>query len=70
MIRKIIAIVAANLAERSTIRELNRLSDRELNDIGISRWDIPNIARQEANAKFSEFFSYKTPVRANGVTHA
>ena len=28
-----------------TIRELKNLSDRDLNDIGISRYDIVNVAR-------------------------
>jgi len=29
---------------RDTVRELSLLTDRELDDIGISRGDIPNIA--------------------------
>ena len=33
---------------RSTIRELNSLTDRELSDIGISRADIYEIADQAA----------------------
>ena len=32
-------------ATRSTINELNKLTDRELNDIGIARGDIYAIAR-------------------------
>ncbi len=36
---------------RRTESELSRLTDKELNDIGISRWDIPLIAMQSANAK-------------------
>ena len=31
---------------RETIRELTRLDDRELNDLGISRWRIADIARR------------------------
>ncbi|WP_083508055.1 DUF1127 domain-containing protein [Aureimonas frigidaquae] len=31
---------------RETCSELNRLSQRELSDLGISRADIPAIARQ------------------------
>ena len=31
---------------RVTIRELTRLDDRELNDLGISRWRIADIARR------------------------
>jgi uncharacterized protein YjiS (DUF1127 family) len=30
---------------RQTISELSRLSNRELNDMGISRSDIPAVAR-------------------------
>ncbi len=32
----------------ASIRELNRLGDRELADIGISRSDIPRIAWEDA----------------------
>lgn len=31
---------------RNTVRELSNLSDRELNDLGISRCDIPRIAKE------------------------
>ena len=31
---------------RNTAAELNRLSQRELSDLGIARSDIPSIARQ------------------------
>jgi uncharacterized protein YjiS (DUF1127 family) len=31
--------------ERRTIRELNALSDRDLHDIGISRYEIAEVAR-------------------------
>jgi len=33
---------------RDTVNELSRLSNRELNDLGISRGDIPHVARQAA----------------------
>lgn len=39
--------------ERKTYNELNRLSNRELSDIGINRSDIKNIAKQ---TRFSEAF--------------
>lgn len=29
-----------------TVRELSGMTDKELNDIGISRYDIMNVARQ------------------------
>ena len=35
---------------RENVRELENLSDRELDDIGISRWDIPTIAMKSANS--------------------
>ena len=38
---------------RKTFNELDRLTNRELNDIGINRSDIRNIARQ---TRFSEVF--------------
>ncbi len=63
-------IVVAYLAERNTFRELNRLSDRELNDIGISRWDIPNIAKQDGDMIFAKLSSYKSPAMINGTSHA
>ena len=31
---------------RETVSELSRLSNRELQDLGISRSDIPNVARR------------------------
>jgi uncharacterized protein YjiS (DUF1127 family) len=35
---------------RETVRELSLLSDRELDDLGISRFQIENIAREHAVA--------------------
>ena len=35
---------------RDTVSELSRLSNRELNDLGISRTDITKIAREHARA--------------------
>ena len=31
---------------RNTVSELSRLSNRELNDLGLSRGDIPYVARK------------------------
>ncbi|UXN02264.1 MULTISPECIES: DUF1127 domain-containing protein [unclassified Bartonella] len=31
---------------RTTVNELSRLSNRELNDLGINRAEIPSIARR------------------------
>lgn len=36
-----------NRAVRSTVKELNKLSDRELHDIGICRGDIYGVARND-----------------------
>jgi uncharacterized protein YjiS (DUF1127 family) len=33
---------------RDTVRELSRLSDRDLHDIGISRYDIDAVARESS----------------------
>ncbi len=35
---------------REAVRELSQLSDHELSDIGVSRCDIGNIARETAAA--------------------
>jgi len=35
---------------RQTVRELQAMTDHELNDIGISRCDIESIARESALA--------------------
>jgi len=39
---------------KQTIRELSRLSDRELNDMGIGRGDIYNIANGDPTLKRSD----------------
>ena len=36
------------LKYRETVRELSRLSDRELNDIGVARFEIETLARGNA----------------------
>lgn len=38
------------LRYRTTVNELSRLSDRELNDVGLSRREIDYTARYSANA--------------------
>ena len=42
----IVSKTRAWLRYRETVRELERLSDRELSDLGIGRGDIKDIARQ------------------------
>lgn len=44
----ILSKIRSYLKYRETVRELSRLSDRELEDLGISRYDIDGIARGSA----------------------
>lgn len=44
------AIRQRRIYER-TVAELNGLTDRELNDLGISRFSIPELARESAYGK-------------------
>jgi uncharacterized protein YjiS (DUF1127 family) len=46
----ILSKVRAYMRYRETVRELSQLTDRELDDLGISRFQIENIARQHAVA--------------------
>lgn len=50
-----IANLKAAFARRAvymqTVRELNALTDRELADLGISRLDVPTLAREAAYGK-------------------
>ena len=46
----ILAKIKAYLKYRGTIRELSRLSDRELEDIGISRMEIESVAHSQSFA--------------------
>jgi uncharacterized protein YjiS (DUF1127 family) len=50
-----IADLKASFARRAvymqTVRELDALTDRELADLGISRLDVPTLAREAAYGK-------------------
>lgn len=46
----ILSKVRAYLRYRDTVRELSQLTDRELDDLGISRFQIENIAREHSFA--------------------
>ena len=43
----ILSKVRAYLKYRETVRELSRLTDRELDDIGVARFQIDGIARTQ-----------------------
>ena len=44
----ILSKIRAYLAYRETVRELSQLTDRDLSDLGITRFQIPSIAREHA----------------------
>jgi uncharacterized protein YjiS (DUF1127 family) len=46
----ILSKVRSYMRYRETIRELSLLSDRELDDLGISRFQIESVARQNVFA--------------------
>ena len=46
----ILSQIRAYLRYRETVRELSQLGDRELSDLGIAWYDIPNVARTSAAA--------------------
>ena len=48
MVKMIAEKVSAWRRYRISVRELSRLTDRELNDLGLNRFDIETVARQTA----------------------
>lgn len=46
----VLSKIRAYFRYRETIAELSRLSDRELDDLGINRFEIDRIARSHAFA--------------------
>jgi uncharacterized protein YjiS (DUF1127 family) len=46
----LLAKIRAYLLYRETVRELSQLTDRELDDLGISRYEIDSVARAHASA--------------------
>jgi len=46
----ILSKVRSYMRYRDTVRELSQLSDRELDDLGIARFEIASIAREHAVA--------------------
>ena len=49
-VTSILSKIRAYALYRETVRELSRLSERELDDLGISRFQIARVARQAAVA--------------------
>jgi uncharacterized protein YjiS (DUF1127 family) len=50
----ILSKIRAYALYRETVRELSQLSDRELDDLGISRFQIASVARQAAVAQIRQ----------------
>lgn len=50
IVTAIVSKIRAYFRYRETLRELSRLSDRELSDLGISRFEIPFVARNSTYA--------------------
>ena len=48
MVKMIAEKVSAWRRYRVSVRELSRLTDRDLNDLGLNRFDIEVVARQTA----------------------
>lgn len=46
----VLSKIRAWVRYRETVRELSQLTDRELRDVGVSRWEIPTVAKKFANA--------------------
>ena len=51
MMKTLAIKIAAWRRYRESVRELSRLADRELNDLGIGRADIQTIVRQSAQSE-------------------
>ncbi len=59
--------LAAWRRERETIRELSSLSNRELNDLGIGRADIPFVAAGATVDEVRTFISAPTTAATNAA---
>ena len=51
MIKTLATKIAAWRRYREAVRELSRMTDRELNDLGIGRADIDAVVRQSASSE-------------------
>ncbi|MFP1643443.1 DUF1127 domain-containing protein [Pontitalea aquivivens] len=50
-LRIVVDVLMRARAAEVTLKELNRLSDRELRDIGLTRGDIPRIVAQTMDGR-------------------
>jgi uncharacterized protein YjiS (DUF1127 family) len=57
MLKSIIILLKKRAIANQTFRELNSLSDRELQDLGISRYNIQEIANQAYDLEIDENFN-------------
>lgn len=51
LLAQIKVMIARRAVYNQTVRELNILTDRELADLGLSRFDIPSVAHEAAYGK-------------------
>lgn len=63
MLKKMIAAYRKNRLYRATYNELYKLTDKELDDIGIVRYEIASIAKETAygldeNPRLNTFFNF------------
>jgi len=51
LLAQVKVMIARRAVYNQTVRELNVLTDRELADLGLSRFDITTVAREAAYGK-------------------
>lgn len=51
LLAQVKVMIARRAVYNQTVRELNVLTDRELADLGLSRYDIETVAREAAYGK-------------------
>lgn len=51
LLAQVKAMIARRAVYNQTVRELNVLTNRELADLGLSRYDIETVAREAAYGK-------------------
>jgi uncharacterized protein YjiS (DUF1127 family) len=63
--KKLINNYKRRVAINSTIKELSKLSNKELNDIGIARGDIYSIAKDDTDMRVKVDAPYGAPFNPN-----